>query len=527
MAFHVWKKALGCTTFQPHWKAFFNPKAPLLAQKNDALRLSERLANAGVLPMFGFPTRVRSLYGRRPRDQRDEERAEVTGRPLDIAVSSFSPGAEILRDKEIHVCHGFGAWRFENNKAVPIDPLGDAIIISRCPECDATVPADSTEPRECSVCQTQMNVFKMFQPLGFRTTYQPRDYDDQAERGPLLSPPQLSFVSDEPSAYELGALSVVVREAADVVTVNDNDERLFEMYKVNDGTLAVPNTGLYSARTRLGTPTRPPDKVGAIGSVKTTDVLILELSSDKLPGPDAVIETRPKLLPCGLSALWSFAELLRVAAAIELDIGPDEIHTGLQPRRVGDSVSRRVFLADTLENGAGYATHLGKKAELEELFQRILGDRRARLERSPHDEACDSSCPDCLRSYNNRRLHSMLNWRLALDVAELAAGEDLRVSRWLDGAQTFATQFRDAFRELDGIEVVKLGALQGISLAGRVVVLGHPFWRAEERYWVPEQLEAVYVARTKFSSSEIRCVDLFTAHREPDQVFAWLAEALI
>ena len=40
MAFHVWKKALGCTTFQPHWKAFFNPKASLLAQKNDALRLA-------------------------------------------------------------------------------------------------------------------------------------------------------------------------------------------------------------------------------------------------------------------------------------------------------------------------------------------------------------------------------------------------------------------------------------------------------------------------------------------------------
>ena len=43
MAFHVWKKALGCTTFQPHWKAFFNPKASLLAQKNDALRLTRLL----------------------------------------------------------------------------------------------------------------------------------------------------------------------------------------------------------------------------------------------------------------------------------------------------------------------------------------------------------------------------------------------------------------------------------------------------------------------------------------------------
>ena len=28
--------------------------------------LSERLANAGVLPMFGFPTRVRYLYHKRP-----------------------------------------------------------------------------------------------------------------------------------------------------------------------------------------------------------------------------------------------------------------------------------------------------------------------------------------------------------------------------------------------------------------------------------------------------------------------------
>ncbi|MHC5720980.1 MAG: hypothetical protein ACYTX0_55405, partial [Nostoc sp.] len=29
-------------------------------------KLSERLANAGLLPMFGFPTRVRSLYTRFP-----------------------------------------------------------------------------------------------------------------------------------------------------------------------------------------------------------------------------------------------------------------------------------------------------------------------------------------------------------------------------------------------------------------------------------------------------------------------------
>ena len=70
MAFHVWKKALGCTTFQPHWKAFFNPKAPLLAQKNDALRLARRpdvqglrfQREAEVLASLNHPN-IGAIYG--------------------------------------------------------------------------------------------------------------------------------------------------------------------------------------------------------------------------------------------------------------------------------------------------------------------------------------------------------------------------------------------------------------------------------------------------------------------------------
>ncbi len=42
--------------------------------------LSERLANAGVLPMFGFPTRIRALYGQAPRRLEDEEACQVADR---------------------------------------------------------------------------------------------------------------------------------------------------------------------------------------------------------------------------------------------------------------------------------------------------------------------------------------------------------------------------------------------------------------------------------------------------------------
>jgi DEAD/DEAH box helicase domain-containing protein len=55
-------------------------------------QLSERLANAGVLPMFGFPTRVRYLYHKRPMAGGDWPPEEVVDRPLDLAISQLRLG---------------------------------------------------------------------------------------------------------------------------------------------------------------------------------------------------------------------------------------------------------------------------------------------------------------------------------------------------------------------------------------------------------------------------------------------------
>jgi DEAD/DEAH box helicase domain-containing protein len=48
--------------------------------------LSELLANAGVLPMFGFPSRVRDLYSGRMRDKADRDLRTLTTRPMNMAV---------------------------------------------------------------------------------------------------------------------------------------------------------------------------------------------------------------------------------------------------------------------------------------------------------------------------------------------------------------------------------------------------------------------------------------------------------
>ena len=69
--------------------------------------LSERLANAGLLPMFGFPTRVRLLYTNWPDSGYPwpPERGLVD-REIDIAISQFAPGSETVKDKAVHTACG-------------------------------------------------------------------------------------------------------------------------------------------------------------------------------------------------------------------------------------------------------------------------------------------------------------------------------------------------------------------------------------------------------------------------------------
>ena len=66
-------------------------------------------------------------------------------------------------------------------------------------------------------------------------------------------------------------------------------------------------------------------------------------------------------------------KILRRACQVALDIDPQELVMGLQARVVDGNPSARVFLADALDNGAGYAVELGKP----EVFARILDQRAA------------------------------------------------------------------------------------------------------------------------------------------------------
>jgi len=138
-----------------------------------------------------------------------------------------------------------------------------------------------------------------------------------------------------------------------------------------------------------------------------TDVLFLELDQLGLPGGKWALPVSDARL-ASLPSLWSFAELLRLSAAAELDVDIRELEAGLQPYPLSEGSSRWVFLADRLDNGAGYAHRVGEPELLAAVLDRIVDDLGASFEGGIHGETCDSACPDCLRSCDNRSLHRFL-----------------------------------------------------------------------------------------------------------------------
>ena len=487
-------------------------REPLFVQEE----LSELLANAGILPMFGFPTRVRSLYGRRPTSAADLDDASISDRALDMAVGGFAPGASVVKDGWQHTAIGFAAYDVKGPKALARDPLGAALKVGRCDVCGATVAAPSSDV--CPVCRAKLALISLFQPLGFRTDYAPQDYDDEADGGTSTGFPELAVAGPAEAAAVLGGITLELYEQAQVLRINDNRRALFPFSKLADGSVVVPDESLYPTDVAIPTGGQVLGR-GAIGEVRTTDVLVVSL--DRLAVPAGFISSNRKELPAGSAAIWSFAEVLRQGCQSQLDVDPQELTVGLQPVVVDGNLTQRVFVADSADNGAGYASELGQPQVFDLVLKRILTELTERWTGPAHAD-CDSSCPDCLRSYDNRRIHGALDWRLALDVAELAGGVPLDTSRWLARGPALANSFATAFQQAGVVAEEMAGLWTLRAPSGRAVVLGHPLWRSQADSFTPEQAEAQVALEDVSGVTSVSGSDLYQLDRFPLAVFRQL-----
>ena len=230
--------------------------------------------------------------------------------------------------------------------------------------------------------------------------------------------------------------------------------------------------------------------------------------------------------PEARAAWYSFGFLARRAAAVVLDVAESELDVGIQPvmdmRTPFAPPSARIFVSDSLENGAGYSTHLGTPAEFEKLLRFMLGTGGPPslsfynpLVGRPHEADCSSSCHRCLRDYGNMPYHPLLDWRLALDMVRLAldpaAPIDLAQAYWSTLVQRTAPPY---FQGLNYSHTTLAGLPAGHDPgAGEVLILIHPLWDQDPSNFRPEVASAVAQAEARGWRWRLRTV--FCAVRFP------------
>ena len=489
--------------------------------------LSERLANAGVLPMFGFPTRVRLLYHDRPRRPHPWPPEDVVDRELDIAISQFGPGAETVKDGLIHTSIGVVEYRPQGNSIIEDPgPLGPSITVGLCASCQAV---DDSQPpsASCVVCgATPMQnpgyrVIDLAQPAGFRTWYgNSRDFDGAFEWTPRASRPKMGVAAlplNRRGNFEVWA------DQETVYVVNDNAGRLFSFEKLAQGETWATRDALAAAginnppiNLAAGSETR------ALASVKVTDVMVLGIANWPIgvrtsPAGGEGLEVR--------AALFSFGFLLRRAAADYLDVHEREINVGV--RVISDAVGKitgQVFMSDSLENGAGYASLLGEPHETERLLQYVLGQPPqastfydflvGAMHAGAGGNTCRTSCPDCLRDFSNLPYHPILDWRLGLDVARLAldpaAPIDFSVSYWQGLDAAVAGPY---FSAMPGWQHTTIAGLQAGQHGNIVEIITHPLWDCDPNSFGPH-LTAAH-AQAVAGGNQVQFKSLFEVLRRP------------
>ncbi len=481
--------------------------------------LSKLLANAGILPMFGFPSRVRLLYHAAPSGH-PWPPEDTVDRELDIAISQFAPGSETVKEGVVHTAVGVVEYQRQGTMAVQApNPLGPPIPAGLCRNCQAVNAGNIGQ--SCQLCGADpqhdpgYSVVNLSQPKGFRTWFgRSRDFDGNFEYTPRATRPKIGI--SQLAMTPLPQRNAEVWSDQDrIYIVNDNNGTLFRFEKLANQETWVVREALASVNINRPNTEGTPD-VRALASIEQTDVLVLGIRTwppgiKSSPVGDAGLTVR--------SAIYSFGFLLRRAAATLLDIGEQELRVGMRPVQDPNGlITGQVFISDSLENGAGYSSHFGSPTQTEALLRYVTGqsshDFYGPLVQSSHASECLTSCPDCLRDFGNLPYHNILDWRLGLDLARLALDPqvpiDFSVPYWqgLDAAAGAAY-----FGAMPGWTHAPFHGVYAGRRNNRLVIITHPLWREDANNPGPHIAPAC--AQALAQGLQVEFKSIFEAYRRP------------
>ena len=449
------------------------------------------LAETGVLPMYGMPTRVRDLIVGIEENARNEPAWDTIDRDSDLAIYEFAPGRSLIRDKKKHTSIGFtpplgiiAVQRTGRSAFIRPDPAGrwwkQEAWIAVCEKCGATNSRE-TSPSDVTICgdcgdSIPIEGYESFvAPHAFRTSFRPTPVDEQEE----YQSPGRREVSSGMEDLELREIpgsnyAVATGSNANIIRRNrgpigdDGSPTGFDVvqsvqrnikFESRDGPRFIAKLpsqsisvdaidGLGRAFLREigdnGVPIEP-ENVRLMSSKRTDSVYIAAKSIPRGLAFDRVGRRSPDSTGVRSAAI-SAGQILIQRAALELDVAPEEFEI-LEPRlRRGKPLLQ---IADFLVNGAGFSRRLGTFVDgnplIGSLVESVVNDPNDALVGSfwseHHRKACAGSCYRCVQRYSNRNYHGLLDWRLGIGFLRSFLTTELHAG--LDGDWTSHPEYSD------------------------------------------------------------------------------------
>lgn len=486
--------------------------------------IGQALAERGQLPMYGMPTRVRSLYtGPPPPDDQNTWEPDAIDRDLEIAIQEFAPGEYVIKDKRRHLSVGFtgsllpGYPRY--GSVGIIDPLGDAfgdefslVQCNRCRGWSRVLEGSDSSTLTCDGCTAVLptdEIRKCVVPNGFRTTLIPHKEPGEFE----ITPRQKSAMAEtEPlnlNSIPGTNISKMFLEKASILRINqgrikDDKWTGFEAFhgSTQHANWRLDNQWIDSRFTNDSeldyTDYHEEPKEFFLAAPKVTNSLIL--APNEIPkGLRLDLEPDKYVNPLGRrAALISATFFLVYRAARELDVDPEEFEI-VEPRTYrpdGQAPKAVIQFSDALINGSGLCDWLLKtgtsgQPKIAEIAASIVRDPKDYplndLFAGDHPTSCDQSCYRCLNRFGNQPYHGLLDWRLGLDVLNLLTDSSFRVglngdfkSPGLEGWPDLAERYAHELAKVAGTNEHELA---GFVPCARIEVeadtwaaVVHPLW---------------------------------------------------
>jgi DEAD/DEAH box helicase domain-containing protein len=546
--------------------------------------ISQKLAEGGILPMFGMPTTVKKLY----HGINKQFESLFIDRDQAMAIYEFAPGAQKTKDKAIHTVIGFtseiseklsqfGSPNFDGS------PFYINKWMTRCKTCGTFRTYEKEEDfagREtvCLDCgEDESNYQKpvlLKAPKAYRTNLS-QGNDSKDDSPILLSRPPIFAESSkdddnktETTRIKNTDISITDRDVT--WRVNTNADNYFKGkrynivnkypfgqrigYRFKEQWLLNDLSGRYFDDNSYSMEPFPiaesQEEAIALASNKKTEILRIKPATVP-PELNLNMVSKETDLPHeraqshGVrSGYYSAAFLLQRIIADKLDVDPTEIEIAdISRKPLNDDTERfvaEIVLTDELPNGSGFVRHLFK------YFESILSESISppdenvylkKIHSDSHSGSCKDSCYECLKVYRNMNYHSLLDWRLALSMMRMmydetfVCGADnnfdfVELRDWLENAKDLRDSFVQGFgythkEEVNGLPIIKWGQDKK-----NIIVIVHPFWSVSNLNYNENWLAKTMTAQKRYvaaSGGSLSIIDTFNLHRRP----GWCYEKLV